>query len=834
MRSLGFVLLLLGCFAPGYAAFSSTKRQAPRIGRVIIKGNKIIETSIIRDQIQLKKGSFYNKNIIQQDVRNLFSLHFFETIEVHKRSSSKGLTLVYQVKERLPVDEVEFKGNKHIKAEDLMEISSIKEHSFLSPADLQKTIFDIQERYKEKAYYFAQVSYKTEKIPKKNKFKLIFNIQENKKLFIKKIHFIGNRNILSRKLKAYMLTKEKNLFSFLSSSAIFKPAHVERDMQFIEYYYRDKGYLNVHVAPPEIRITPDKRFLYIQFSISEGPRFKMGTVIFEGDKIVAAKDVKDKFHLKKSEYFSLSQLHKDMKKISVLYKDKGYAFARAKPQFFPDKMEQNKIHIVFQVEKDEIYKVNRILTSGNKATRDKVFLRRFRIKEGDIYNESKKELTHQLIQQLGYFETVDLTPVRSPTQAGTVDLLLKVKERENTGEAHIAGGYSSGQKLMIKGGVRKPNFLGLEQSIALQLSFSKYEEIVNLSYQIPYFMDSSWNLGLDFFNIAYDTVSGSTFANTWNWFSSSEFLSYFQLNTGFSMSLGRPITDFSTVYLKYRLQNQKIDNKPIYTLREWPVLSPVFGFLFGRSTKTDKKWWKDRPDFSDIYDLKEGIGLNSSISAIWEYDKRNNRYYASRGFFTRLSLEYSGLGGDFKYSKFRGNFNHYYPLFWKLVLKNRLAYGWVGSPKKIPFTELFLLGGPYNLRGFQTNTLGPVRRSQNAFDYAKTKPNQIKNPEKFAHRPYGGKQMFFYNLELEFPIVERAEFRGAVFFDIGEANDRLKFNLENHQSGLKGHLRANVGFGLRWRSPFGPLSLDWAFPYRPNKEKGEESWKFHFSFGAPF
>ena len=85
--------------------------------------------------------------------------------------------------------------------------------------------------------------------------------------------------------------------------------------------------------------------------------------------------------------------------------------------------------------------------------------------------------------------------------------------------------------------------------------------------------------------------------------------------------------------------------------------------------------------------------------------------------------------------------------------------------------------------------------------------------------------MFFYSLELEIPLIERAELRGALFFDIGEANDKLLFDLNDQ-------LRANVGFGIRWKSPFGPINLDWALPYKPRKEFNEHSWEFQFSIGS--
>ncbi len=889
--------------------------HSARVQNVSVKGNKIIETSLIKSHIQLKKGSIYSEKAVQKDVRQLFSLGFFDYIEARKSAGQKGVNIIYKLKERIHIGQVEFKGNDSVKTDDLKDLSLVKEHSFLNFDKLKKTFSAIKEKYKEKGYYLAEVSYKTEQLPKEKKIKLIIQIEENRKLLIKKINFVGNRNIRSEELKAFLLTRERNILSFLGSSGIFQPKFIERDLQFIEYYYRDKGWLNVRAHQPEITITPDKRFLYITFSISEGPRFKIGQAGFQGDGAVSSEQVAERLSLRKQEYFSLSRLHKDMQMISLLYKDQGYAFVQVKPLFYPDPAEEDKIHILFKAEKGEIYKVRRIRLLGNKNTRDKTLFRRFQIREGDRYSESRKELSKQLLQQLGYFEKIEIEPVPGPAGQGELDLLVRVEERDNTGEAHIAGGYNSQTRLFIQGGVKKQNLLGLDQSVALNLNFSAYSESFSFSYQNPYFLDSRWNFAFDVFNVAQSSLSRSGSIHTSpvaSLFSSQDYFSYFRLDTGFSVSIGRHLTEFSTMFLKYKLQSQSLSRKPVFYFRKLPILSPVFQFLFGAeapsptasadqpaetsldtvsSTKNSPapaeekeqiQWISDPREsitFTDIYPLEEGTGLNSSLSVIWEYDKRNDRFYASAGWFARLSAEYSGLGGDFNYTKLQGKLYHYYSPFWKLVIKNRLDYGWVFSNikgRKALFTELFLLGGPYNLRGFQVNSQGPRKLSQDALKYAHNYNRRIirakeelskqkrelaqwesgpsdkdektaekiremtaditqnerwaesqplKYPEAFAQRPYGGAQMFFYSLELEIPLIEKAQLRAAVFFDIGEANDRLRFD-------LSGQLRANVGAGIRWKSPFGPLNLDLAVPYKPRKEYNEQEWEFQIGMSV--
>ena len=859
------IIFLIALF---YLPFS----HSALVHKLSIKGNKLVEDSVIKAHIKLQKGAKYSSMQVQKDVKKLFSLGFFDDIKVYSSYDKKNrLKLLYQFKERAFISKIKFKGNKKLNTEDLKELSLIKEYSFLDYDKLNKTLLAIKKKYKEKAYYLAEVSQSLKKEVDKQSYILTIEIKEHAKLLVKRINFIGNRNISDQTLKSFMLTKEKNILSFLGSSGVYQPENINRDLQAIQYYYRDKGYLNIKTQAPTVNISPDKKFLYITFTIFEGPRFKMGKEFFEGDEVVSNSAVQEKFKLDKQDYFSLGALHADMQLLSLLYKNKGYAFVQIQPQFFPDQVEEDKIHVSFQVDKAQVYKVGRIEVSGNKNARDKVVLRRFQIKEGDTFNQSKIDLSRQLLEQLAFFEKADIQV--SPQSEEELNLMTQITERENTGEASLAGGYNSQTRLFIQGGVKKQNFLGLDQSIALNIIFSKYQENFIFSYQNPYFLDSRWNFGVDIFNTGQHSFTGSgsgfsLYKSIFSAFSSfsKDQLTYFRQDTGFSITIGRHLTSFSTLLLKYKLNKVSLSENRIYYLRDLPVLSSVFDFLFSdeesEKEKTDSELSNKPADktaenpediknkaleskealltkeellnmvFNDIYDLEANSGLNSSLSAIWEYDKRNDRFYPSNGFFTRLSAEYSGLGGDFDWTKMQGAFRHYYSPLWKLVIKNRLELAWVFSNddnKIVPVTELFLLGGPYDLRGFPIRTQGPKKHSEEAYNKAlefnKNSTDKV-NPKTFALQPYGGTKKFFYSLELEAPIVEKAGLRAAVFFDIGEANNSLSFN-------LKEELRADLGFGIRWRSPFGPISLDWALPYKPGKDIKLKAWEFHFSIGSP-
>jgi len=798
-----------------------------KVYKITLKGTQIIGRDLIQSHLQVKVNTTYRSLKIKNDVQKLASLGFFDSVEAHTYTSQKGIHVVYRVKERAFVNELEFQGYDHVSLEDLKELSKIQVFDFLNFNELYQTFSAIKKKYKEKGYFFVQVSHKLVPIPKSQKFKLIIKIQEKQKIQIKKINFIGNLNISSEHLKSRMLTKEQSILSAFGISGVYNPEHLNRDLALIEYLYRDRGYINVRLEKPEISLSPSQKSIYISITILEGARFKLGDIRFQDDQIVSSKDVVPYLDSKIGDYFSLSRFQKDLNFVKSLYTDRGYAFANVQTKTYFDSSGENKVHIFLNVKKGEMYKVRTVLIKGNHSTRDKVILRRLFVREGLLYRESKNDLTKQLLQQLGFFEEVNLYPVLTD-EKGLLDLHVDLKERETTGEARLAGGYNGYSGLFINGGITKNNFLGLDQSLSFNVNLNRYEELFNVNYMNPYLLDSDWSFGLDIFNIGQDVYDQQRSSVLSGGIGTQRGYSYSQSNLGFSVSFGRHLNTSLTTFLKYRLKKQSLSNNSFQILSKIPVVGSIFNFIFGERSAQEDFREVEGFAFDDIYPLEEGEGVNSSVSGILEYKKLNDYYYPTKGLYGRLSLEYAGLGGDFKYTKIEARTRHYKPLFWKLILKNTFQFGWVFPNFKnqvVPFTELFLLGGPYNLRGYQVNQVGPRRFSQKAYEYAQKQ--NLNYPRQFAERVYGGKQMIYYSLGLEFPLLKGPGVRAACFFDIGEANDRLTFDINDQ-------LRLNVGLGIRWRSPFGPLNIDIAYPYKPRTEYGENSVELQFGINPPF
>ena len=272
-----FLCILLPLFT-----FSQTRQ---RVHRVKIVGNKMIADSAIQSQLKIKKGMIYKKSFVVEDVQKLFDMGYFSNIVVKSQKTQKGLLITYKIEEKPRIDSIVYKGNKILSSKKLEELSLLKKYKFLNIQKLKQGIQNIKKGYQDKGYFLTEVSYKVRKTKSSDKVQLEINIQEHEKTLIKKISFVGNYNISSKKIKTFLANKERNILSFLTNSSVYTEEKLKRDMQVIRFLYMEEGYLEMKMGEPQVSLSPNKDGLYISFSISEGESFTVGQVDYAGDLI---------------------------------------------------------------------------------------------------------------------------------------------------------------------------------------------------------------------------------------------------------------------------------------------------------------------------------------------------------------------------------------------------------------------------------------------------------------------------------------------------------------------------------------------------------------------
>ena len=184
----------------------------------------------------------------------------------------------------------------------------------------------LQKFYEGKGFFLVTINFSV--IKKSNEtVEIQFLIQEFDKVLVKKITILGNEKFSDEQLKTFMVTREESLFSPLSGSGNFKEFDFKTDIERIKYFYKTKGYLQINIAPPQITVSKDKKWIFITLKIVEGPVFSIDNIFFNGELLFSEQEMLEKLKLKRGLLYSESNLRADILTLTELWQDKGYAFA---------------------------------------------------------------------------------------------------------------------------------------------------------------------------------------------------------------------------------------------------------------------------------------------------------------------------------------------------------------------------------------------------------------------------------------------------------------------------------------------------------------------------
>lgn len=829
--------------------FLTSLTQA-RVREIRIEGNSLVSDSAVQAQLKSRVGQSYRKSNVIEDVKILFNLGYFNNIYVDLKKTSKGEILTYHVEEKRRINTITYKGSQVLSKKKLEELSQLKKYEFLNIQKLKTGITEIKNALKEKGYFLSDVEYEVKNL-EKDQVDLIVSIKEGKKILIKGVSIIGNKNIKSRRIKRFLASKEKNILSFLTSGAVYSEEKIKRDQQVIRYLYLEEGFLEMNLIDTVLTLAPDQSGLYISFTVQEGEKFKVGQIDFKGDLLFSKVELRENQGLKTGDTFVYSKLQNDLTRLRTLYGDKGYAYANVVPQFRTQ--EGDTIHVLFSIEKGDPVYLRHIDISGNDHTRDKVIRRMIPLSEGDLYNATEILRSKASIQRLGYFEEVKFLNQSVIGEDDQIDLLVSIRERDKLGEFSLGGGYSSSMGFSVQGRLNQENLLGYGTSVGVQgtLLFQPRQEdffgpfFFDASYIDPYFLDSDWYFGLKFsayyrgyvdrffeiLRIQNDT-GGSENQNLLVPFQVTDEVKYSEFYD-FNRS------DYLNYISYYRFYTERIGGKF------------SFGKIFQNKIKVLSHFGLEDIRFTHsidptIFNGEEAGGLRSTIGGSVDYDFRDDRFFPRNGLATNMNLEYTYQNKEdessLKFTQFDIWGSYYFDLqrffsifsnqffnwdFLKeVVIKNKIQYGklhLLSDEGSIPFDKLYLLGGPTSLRGFSMNSVGEKRESSRL---------RVKNPDSTLSPvfiPYGGVEQLFYNLELKFPLVKEAKVFGILFFDMGYADDMILSELFNLSK-----FRKNVGFGLFLVTPLGPMNVKWGIPFNAREEYGESLYEFQFNMGYDF
>ena len=626
------------------------------IGTVTLTGNKKIDTGAIMQKIPIGAGDLYDLAKIRQAVKDIYAMGYFDNITVYRDDTDHGIALSFELKEKAVIGQIIIAGTDEIEEDEVREVVAVVPNSIISTKDIQDSIDNIKKLYKDKGLYNTKVA--SEITPAGNgTVNVSFTIKEGHKVYIKKISFTGNKSFDDDELKKIMQTSERNWLSWLTDSGLLNYDIVEQDAARLGAFYHNHGYVDAKIGKPEI--TQKDEWLYINFNISEGERYRVGTVDFAGDFVLPESDLFKLTRIKDLDYFNRKTLRDDSQRLTDKFAEKGYAFADVKDAMEKDPLNR-RVNINFNMKKNDLVYINRITIKGNTRTRDKVIRREVRLKESGLFNSAAIKRTHARLQRLGYFETVDVKPVPT-SEDNLMDLVVTVKEKA-TGNFSIGAGYSSIDSFMFMSEISQKNFLGKGQSMSLQANISGISTQYNFHFTEPHLADTDLLFGFDLYD----------------W--SREYEDYTKNSDGAGIRFGHPV------------------------FKKWMA---TWGYSFDHTTLTDVNAYASQ----DILDSME-IEYTSSVNFNLFYDTRNRNVNPSSGHTYSLKTKYAGgfLGGDAEFTKLEATTNWYYPLPWDTVFHYKLSAAQVFSnddSHDVPVFERYYLGGINTVRGFDNGDITP-------------------------------------------------------------------------------------------------------------------------------
>ena len=782
------------------------------VSDIRIIGLQRVSTGSIFNVIPISVGDKIDSRKSNDIVKSLFSTEQFDDIQIGK----DGNTLIITVTERPSISAIDISGNKALKTEQLMESLDgvgIKEGEVYKRSTLEKVKSELVRSYASNGRYGAGVDIE-EVVKPRNRIEINIEVDEGKSATIKKINIIGNEIYTNEELLDGFELSEGSFFSFLANDNQYSREKLKGDIETLESFYRDRGYLKFSIESSQISLSRDKKSIFITFNINEGDKYQINDVDVVGEIPFEEAIYKDIIQSLKDTTYSQAQITSIEEYFINILGNRGYAFAEVAGNPEIDE-ETNEVKLIFSVQPGNRTYTRKILFTGNDITQDHVLRREMRQFEGAWTSDNAIEAGKVRLERLGYFKEVNVETIPVPGTDDQIDISYSVEE-ETTGSIGGNIGYSD-FGLMLGFNLQEQNFLGSGNTVGIGINKNVYSEMYNISYMNPYATRDGVSLG---YNLYFRETDYGEF-NVANYLTNS---------SGFGAQFGYPISDITRLGFNITYDKTDID----------------IGSLPAR-------------EIYDFVSVEGNIFETLSAQLSWQRVTLNRGLFPTDGASTVLSVSSTIPGSDLSYYRLNVRQRYYQPLTQNLVFGFQGELGYLdayGDTEETPFFQNFYAGGPRSLRGFESNTLGP--RSTDApcyeFNYAEgTCPNLLDtdgdgeldtpyyNPyanqtSRYRDAPIGGNIKIEGSLQLIFrlPFIEdQRSLRSAFFFFFGNVfSDNCKDYQINCSEPSVDDLRYSYGVGLTWITGFGPMSLAIAKP--TNAGPRERTEEFQFTVGNVF
>ena len=420
---------------------------------IAVQGNRRVQEAVILGRVTAKVGTPFVPTRLAEDIRNIFTLGFFDDVQLKTEDFEGGVKLIIAVVERPFVRDILFVGNKKLDAAALQEKIELKLGGVYNPVDVNRSAEKLKEFYETEGYYEVNITPDVQKLPDGD-VTITFRIAEGRKITIDRVVIEGAHGVTPAQIRAVLGTQERDFYIFPGT---VQRARLDEDTDRILELYNDHGYVQARVELSDIQIDREKASATIRIVVVEGPQFHVGGVDITGTAVLPVEEVRRRIALKPNDVFSRSKLRESVRAITDLYGAIGRAAVDVSPVVAQD-LANRRINLVFEIiEGPEVY-VERINISGNTRSEEKILRREIPMGEGDLFTTQKLARARQKLVNLNYFERVNATTTPGSSKEKIV-VNIDVTEKP-TGIFSIGGGYSSADGVLGTLNLSQRNFLG--------------------------------------------------------------------------------------------------------------------------------------------------------------------------------------------------------------------------------------------------------------------------------------------------------------------------------------------------------------------------------------
>lgn len=696
-------------------------------------------------------------------------------IEAYDQNSKARLIFQLRHGDRYSLD---INGNRGIRLSALTSVLDLNNFSTSNPNVAAELATKVKNYYISQGYARAEVSGREENGNQAFEKIIRLSITEGPRVKTKRIDWIGQMSQPPKAYTDFLMDHASPIFS----EGYFVKEDLDAALKMLVTDRWNLGYLRARVVSTRTSYNVTRDEISIQINFDEGPLTKIRSIRFEGTQALQEPELRESLLFKENEPLKLNALEESIQNLRRRYQDKGYLemnLINERDDLVKYSDDNTAVDVVFQVYEGPQIQVGSIVVEGNSITRDEVIMKELEFKPGDTLTPALLDESISRLQRLGHFSSVDIRTVEEKTPISLRTVVVRVTDRD-PGLFNLGFGVNSDRGLTVRGytGIAYRNIGGTGRGVSARVDANynvneiKYlERKLTLGYLEPYLFDSR--------------VRGRV-----------------------SLTRASTVSDYNN-----RLGAEV--NQMTYTL-EQDLTSHVLLTWDVWSLATVRDFTLSENNQVSLMDI-------GSTALNVDFDFRDHPFNPTRGSFTRLNLEYGSpalMSTDtIEYVRSIANYSHYTGFKkWGLVWANSLRLGYLKNLStrpdgSVPYDKKgLILGGQSTIRGFT-----PEEAFPNRYDFM---PNYDSVRERYSLTTEAN--MYLIKSELRFPIW--GNIGGAVFYDGGAVSVK--------GVSMETPYRHSAGLALRYSTPVGAASLEYAWKLNAKGSRGETPAVFHFSIGT--